>query len=154
MHCLRDLSPLILIAAAYLGAVATAQAAEPLAQPLTTPNAQASYGIGVQVGRNFLQGGLDGDLIDIAALMAGIQDALEKKEPRVSQDQFKAAMEQVQKIAQQRLERKMQVVGEKTPPRWSCVSQEVSSPAGSQDTDRRRAVQSCETGNRADSQEN
>ncbi len=90
-----------------------AQTAAALPVPLETPLAQSSYGIGVQMGRNLIQSGLDAELVDAAALLAGIQDALGDKEPRVSQAEFQAAMTQVQQMAQTKIQRKMDSMGEK-----------------------------------------
>lgn len=54
---------------------------------MTTPTfdtieAQASYGIGLQVGQQLSESGLEGLLPE--ALVAGIADALEGKHPAVS----------------------------------------------------------------------
>lgn len=89
------------------------QVSDTLPAPLETPLSQSSYGIGVQMGRNLVQSGLDAELVDPAALLAGIQDALAEKEPRVSQADFQAAMSQVQQMAQAKLQRKMDGMGEK-----------------------------------------
>jgi FKBP-type peptidyl-prolyl cis-trans isomerase FklB len=90
-----------------------AQATTQSAPALDTPQAQASYGIGRQIGRDLGQGGLEGDLLDLQALVLGIQDALGNAESRVSQEQFQAAVNQVQEVAQQRMQQKMQVVAER-----------------------------------------
>jgi FKBP-type peptidyl-prolyl cis-trans isomerase len=80
---------------------------------LTTPQSQACYGIGRQIGRDLGQGGLEGDLLDVNALLLGIQDALSQTDSRISQEQFQAAIEQVQQTAQQRIQQKMQVAAER-----------------------------------------
>jgi FKBP-type peptidyl-prolyl cis-trans isomerase len=81
--------------------------------PLTTPQSQACYGIGRQIGRDLASGGLEGDLLDVNALVLGIHDALSMTDSRVSQEDFQAAVSQVQQVAQQRLQQKMQALGER-----------------------------------------
>ncbi len=90
-----------------------AQAAPQSTATLTTPQAQASYGIGRQIGRDLGQGGLEGELLDLNALMLGIQDSLNQAESRITQEQFQAAIGQVQQVAQQRMQQKMQAVAER-----------------------------------------
>jgi FKBP-type peptidyl-prolyl cis-trans isomerase len=91
-----------------------AQPATELPTPgLQTPQAQASYGIGRQIGSDLARGGLEGDLLDIAALLSGIQDALGNKESQISQEQWQAAMGQIQQLAQDRMQQKMQAAAEK-----------------------------------------
>ena len=87
--------------------LALAQPADTLPTPLETPQSQASYGIGRQIARDLAQGGLDGDLLDVDALALGIKDALSQTESRITQEQFQAAVGQVQQVAQQRMQQKM-----------------------------------------------
>jgi len=87
--------------------MAWAQPADALPTPLETPQSQASYGIGRQIARDLAQGGLDGDLLDVDALALGIRDALGNTESRITQEQFQAAVGQVQQTAQQRMQQKM-----------------------------------------------
>jgi FKBP-type peptidyl-prolyl cis-trans isomerase len=109
----RWLPALIVVA---LSGVLPAQEApkpqKPTTAPLTTPQSQACYGIGRQIGFDLGKGGLDGDLLDVNALLLGIQDALSQTESRVSQEQFQAAIGQVQQVAQQRMQQKMQAAAE------------------------------------------
>jgi FKBP-type peptidyl-prolyl cis-trans isomerase FklB len=86
---------------------------ENLPTPLQTPRAQASYGIGIQMGQNLLQNEFDGDLLDLEALFAGIRDGVGGQEPRVTQEQFQAAMGQIQQLAQAKMQKKMEQLGEK-----------------------------------------
>ncbi len=80
---------------------------------LATPQAKASYGIGLQIGRDFARGGLDEQLLDLNAMLMGIQDALSRKSSRVSDTEFREAMTAVQQAAQQRMQQKMQASAEK-----------------------------------------
>ncbi len=86
---------------------------EALPTPLQTPSAQASYGIGIQMGQNLLQNGFDGELLDLQSLFAGIRDGFGGQEPRVTQEQFQAAMGQIQQLAQAKMQKKMEQLGEK-----------------------------------------
>jgi FKBP-type peptidyl-prolyl cis-trans isomerase FklB len=86
---------------------------ENLPTPLETPRAQASYGIGIQVGRNLLQSGFDGELLDLELLLAGIRDGFGNQQPRVTQEQFQAAIGQVQQQLQSKMDKKMQLLGDK-----------------------------------------
>jgi FKBP-type peptidyl-prolyl cis-trans isomerase len=78
---------------------------------------QASYGIGrrigQQIGGQLSHSGLEGDLVDISALLLGIQDALSGAESRVTQADFEAALGQVEATAQQRMQQKMQAAAER-----------------------------------------
>lgn len=67
-------------------------------QPLTPPGATkvgdaSSYGIGYDIGSNMAAGGLSAQDIVQADFLAGLLDALSKKEPAVGQDAIRAAME-------------------------------------------------------------
>lgn len=84
-----------------------------LPTPLDGPQAQASYGIGMQFAKNLVQGGLDGDLLDLQALLLGIQDGTAGQDPKITQEQFRSAMMQVQQLAQQRMQQKMQALAER-----------------------------------------
>ena len=104
---------LVLLCTCSLSVFGQAPPAAGLPTPLESPLAQSSYGIGIQFGQNLLQGGLDGELVDLAAMMAGVRDALGEREPRVSQEQFQAAMQQVQELARAKMDKKMEMLGEK-----------------------------------------
>ena len=56
---------------------------------------------------------MEGDLLDIDALVLGIRDALSNTESRITQQQFQAAVGQVQQVARQRVSQKMKAVGDK-----------------------------------------
>ena len=89
----RCLAPLV--ATAIVTSLAGGQQAA-LPTPLDNPKAQASYGIGRQFVQNLRQGGLSDDLLDLAALIRGIEDAATGDEPQVTQEQFQAAMAKIQ----------------------------------------------------------
>lgn len=57
---------------------------------LATTRGKAGYGIGVSVGRQLRVEGLTVD--DLRALMMGIADGLQGRDPRLSEQQFQAAM--------------------------------------------------------------
>ncbi len=61
---------------------------------------QASYGIGLNMGESLLQDGLDD--IDPQALALGMQDALEQREPRVGEEELRAAFTELQTRAEER----------------------------------------------------
>ncbi|ASG41889.1 MAG TPA: peptidylprolyl isomerase [Enterobacter asburiae] len=71
-------------------------------KPMTTPTfdtieAQASYGIGLQVGQQLSESGLEGLLPE--ALVAGIADALEGKQPAVPVDVVHRALREIHERA-------------------------------------------------------
>jgi len=94
-------------------AAAWAQTDAPLPAPLETAEAKAAYGIGRQIGRDLSRGGFDTQTLDLQSLLLGIQDSIDSKESRVSQEQFQAAIIQVQQVAQQKMQQKMSAVAEK-----------------------------------------
>jgi FKBP-type peptidyl-prolyl cis-trans isomerase FklB len=65
------------------------------------------------MGQNLLQNGFDGELLDLKSLFAGIQDGFGGQEPRVTQEQFQAAMGQIQQLAQAKMQKKMEQLGDK-----------------------------------------
>jgi len=72
-----------------------AAGAKPAATPETDPRlessrAKATYGIGMAVGRQLSSEGIEAG--DLGTLLLGIQDALESRDPRISEAQFQAAM--------------------------------------------------------------
>jgi FKBP-type peptidyl-prolyl cis-trans isomerase len=98
-------------------AQAPAPAQAPATPPLQAIPSQASYGIGRQIGQQIggqlSRSGLEGDLVDMSALLLGIQDALSGGESRITQAQFEAAMGQVEATARQRMQQKMQASAER-----------------------------------------
>lgn len=84
---------------------------KPQAGPeLKTTAQQASYGIGLTIGKNLRSEGLE---IDVPALAQGIKDALTSAEPRLSQAEISAALTAFQQAMQaQNLDRR-KLVGEK-----------------------------------------
>ncbi|UAW97475.1 FKBP-type peptidyl-prolyl cis-trans isomerase [Halopseudomonas nanhaiensis] len=67
---------------------------------LETSIQQASYGIGLNMGESLLQDGLDD--IDPQALALGMQDSLEKKEPRIGEEELRQAFTELQTRAEER----------------------------------------------------
>lgn len=63
----------------------------------------SSYGMGFSVGRNLSQDGFSDKDLDKNDFLLGLLDALNKKEPKLTQPQFQAAMEALQ----QRMQSKM-----------------------------------------------
>ena len=75
-------------------------------QELKTPAQKASYGIGLNMGRSLAQEGMDD--LDAQAVALGIEDALAKKEQRLSDDQLMEAFS----FLQQRAEERMAAIGD------------------------------------------
>jgi FKBP-type peptidyl-prolyl cis-trans isomerase len=98
-----------LILALGLGSVAI-QAADELPVPLQTDRDKASYGLGLSIASDLKRAGLE---VNLQALLAGMEDAMGDKEPRVSQAEFRQAMERFQRQAQQELIARMKAEGEK-----------------------------------------
>jgi FKBP-type peptidyl-prolyl cis-trans isomerase FklB len=87
---------------ALLVATASAQDAPPEKLALRTTTDQASYAIGLNIGRNIRSDGLQ---VNVVALLQGLKDALTNSPPLLSDEQCRAAMQQFQDImAQQRKE--------------------------------------------------
>lgn len=68
---------------------------------LESPAQKASYGIGLNMGRSLAEEGMDD--LDANAVAQGIEDALAKKDPRVSDDEMIEAFAFLQTRAQERL---------------------------------------------------
>ncbi len=68
---------------------------------LKTPAQKASYGIGLNMGRSMAQEGLDD--LDPQAVAKGIEDAIAKREQRVSDDDLMEAFTALQTRAQERM---------------------------------------------------
>lgn len=90
--------------------VAASRAADELPVPLQDDRDKASYGLGMSFAREFQRTGLD---INLEALLAGLEDGMADKEPRVSEEEFAEAMQRVQQKAQQAMLARMKVEGEK-----------------------------------------
>ncbi len=86
----------------WLGSISSAQA-QPgqLPNPLRTPEQEAGYAIGLQIGQGLKNDGLTANLIDLKAMLLGIQDAIQSKQPRIAETQVKASLQRIQQIAQQ-----------------------------------------------------
>lgn len=70
-------------------------------EELSTPAQKASYGIGLNMGRSMAQEGMED--LDPQAVAQGIEDAIGKKEQRVSDDELMEAFTALQQRAQERL---------------------------------------------------
>lgn len=68
---------------------------------LKTPAQKASYGIGLNMGRSLTQEGMDD--LDSKAVALGIEDAMAKKEQRLSDEQLMEAFGFLQKRAEERM---------------------------------------------------
>ena len=64
---------------------------------------KASYGIGAQIGKNLKQAGVD---FDLARLKKGLHDALEGKEPELSDEELKEVMAAFDQIARKAMAQK------------------------------------------------
>lgn len=95
--CLVGLTVLV------LGAMSAVRA-QPgeLPNPLRTPEQEAGYAIGLQIGRGFQNDGIDGNIIELQALLLGIQDAMQSNETRITDAQIQKALQRVQQIAEQK----------------------------------------------------
>lgn len=89
-----------------IGAFVTAQDNE-LVPPLQTDSSKVSYGVGLQFGQQLAAGGFDAQSFDFSALVAGFRDALNKQEPKISQEEFARAMTAVQEGARLRYEQRL-----------------------------------------------
>jgi FKBP-type peptidyl-prolyl cis-trans isomerase FklB len=88
-------------------ALATLSAAPALAQQtdgLTTPQAQASYAIGINIGSNLRS---DGVPLEPDAFLKGVKDALANAKPQLTAEQMTAALTQLQNEVSARREEKM-----------------------------------------------
>jgi len=77
--------------------------------PLETPVAKSSYAIGHQFGSQITRSGLQGEMIDMAALLQGVQDAVTGQDLRVPPEQIEEAMKELQR----QMEQKMVALGDK-----------------------------------------
>lgn len=77
-------------------------AAQPGAKPEMSAKQQASYGIGMNIGRSIKQQGLGADDLDASIVARGIFDALSGKESVLSQEELSAAFEELQRMVQAR----------------------------------------------------
>lgn len=110
---IRRISPplcaIALIAGVLLQA-GLAQESKSVQPELKTPKQQASYGIGLNIGKQ-LAG--DAEDIDTDAVIRGIRDSLTKAKPALSEDQIRAALTSYGKEMQAKAEAKAKIAGEK-----------------------------------------
>jgi FKBP-type peptidyl-prolyl cis-trans isomerase FklB len=79
--------------------------APPAAVPgLTSPQAQTSYAIGINIGANLRSDGVD---LDADAFLKGVKDALTKAKPVMTGEQISAALNQLQRDIDTRHNEKM-----------------------------------------------
>ncbi len=95
---------LSLLFASLLTAPLAAQTAkEPAkAEPPKTPKDQASYSIGMSVGKSLMGQGLDGNIVNPAMLARGIVDALTGAKSVLSEAETMAAMQAFEKTMQEK----------------------------------------------------
>lgn len=67
------------------------------AQDTSTEKGKLSYALGYQTGADLAQLTARGEALDVNAVVKGLQDAYAKKQPAVSGEQLKAAVEAMQK---------------------------------------------------------
>lgn len=75
-------------------------AAQPAAKPVMSVKQQASYGIGMNIGRSIKQQGLGADDLDVSIVAKGIFDALSGKESVLSPDELSAAFDELQRMVE------------------------------------------------------
>jgi FKBP-type peptidyl-prolyl cis-trans isomerase len=83
-----------------------------LPEPVATDHAKASYGLGLRTGQDYARGGFDTESFDFEAFVLGMQDALKNAEPKISQEEFAAAMEKMQAITRARFEARQKPLSE------------------------------------------
>lgn len=71
--------------------------AEKAVAPVMTSAQTGSYGIGYSLGQN---AAMFADAIDFDSLVAGLKDAIKGQKPKVTQEAFKAALDEMQKAMQ------------------------------------------------------
>lgn len=77
---------------------------------LTTPQEKLGYAIGLQIGAQLAA---TKDAMHTESLVLGIKDALENKEPRLTNEEMQAAKMAFQQEVQQRAQAEMAMIGEK-----------------------------------------
>ncbi|MFV1967568.1 MAG: FKBP-type peptidyl-prolyl cis-trans isomerase [Pirellulaceae bacterium] len=99
---------LIALGLALLVTPASAQDATTEKPALRTTMEQASYAIGLNIGRNIQSDGME---LSIAALLQGLEDSLTKAAPLLSEEQCRAAMQQFQREHETKMTQKRQTAG-------------------------------------------
>ena len=74
---------------------------------LESSQQKAAYGIGRQIGRDLARNGFDAETLDFEALLSGIKDSVANGESKITQEQFQAAIMEVQQLTQERMQKKM-----------------------------------------------
>jgi len=99
-----------LLAAALVATFAGCQSPDTANVQLETDQQKASYGVGLGVGRQLQPGA---DRIDMAALRAGIEDALAEREQRVPDEELQTAMQALNQAVQAEMMARAQAEGQK-----------------------------------------
>lgn len=94
---------------------------------LETDAQKANYGFGLQVGTSLK--GLDSHL-EMAAFLRGIQDAMEERDPAVTQDDIQNAMMQLQTTINEEQQAEMAVKGEENKQAGEAFLAENAAKAG------------------------
>ena len=81
---------------------ALALAGSAFAQDITSEKGKLSYYFGYDYGNNLAELAARGEQVDVNSVVKGLQDAMAKKEPAITADQLKPAMEAFQKREQAR----------------------------------------------------
>lgn len=99
------------LAAVLVAAFAACQSSDNTANvQLETDQQKASYNVGLNMGRQLQPAA---GHIDMAALRAGIEDALAERDPRVADEELQAAMQAFQQAIQAEMTAKAQAEGQK-----------------------------------------
>lgn len=109
----RSIACALLILPVGFAGQTRAQDGEALPEPLQSPQAVASYGIGMQLGRQLAGSGFDQQSLDVNSLARGIADAIAGADPQISPEQFQDAMKQIQQIVEQRMQQRGQAAADR-----------------------------------------
>ena len=102
---LRTFGTRLIILSGFLFLATPHLFAEQPAPPLETQKEKESYSIGYQVGRSMQADGVE---VDFDRLIQGLQDAIDKKEPRVSEKEMRKLIVDLKKRAREVQMRKLQ----------------------------------------------
>lgn len=102
------------------------------AQSLTTDEQKASYAVGVDIGQNIVGQGLQ---IDANALSLGIQDAINQRELKLSDEQMAEAIENLTAKMQQQQQAKMQAIADENAKQSADFFKQNASKSGIKTTD-------------------
>ena len=99
-----------------------------------------SYSFGYQFGQNLKSQGVD---LNLDIYTSGIRDALGGKEPRMSQEEIRATIGEIQKRVMASRQKEWKETAEKNLAESKAFLEENKKERGDQDPSQRLAVQSC-----------